>query len=72
MNKTKLFSFRLKDDLKERLEKQTKFGITLTHLINRAIELQLDRDARTEEGIKANEAIYGSIKPPEDLADFVK
>lgn len=72
MNNTKLFSFRLKDELKVRLEKKIKFGVTLTHLINRAIELQLDRDDKTDEGIKANEALYGPSNPPEDLGEFVK
>ena len=72
MKKTKIFSFYLKNELKERLEKRTKFGITLAHLINRAIELQLGRDEELDEKRKANEAIYGPVNPPEDLVDCIK
>ena len=72
MKKTKQFGFYLRNDLRERLEKRTKFGITLAHLINRAIEFQLDRDEATEKNIKANEALYGPVNPPEDLGEMVK
>jgi predicted DNA-binding protein len=72
MKKTKQFSFYLKNDLRERLEKKTKFGVTLAHLINRAIELQLNRDDELEKNIKTNEALYGPSNPPEDLGETVK
>lgn len=72
MSNTKLFSFRLKKELKEKLEKKIKFGVTMTHLINRAIELQLKRDEETETNINENEKIYGPSNPPEDLGECVK
>lgn len=72
MNNTKLFSFRLKKELKDRLEKKIKFGVTMTHLINRAIEFQLNRDDETEINIKANEALYGPSNLPKDLVNSIK
>jgi predicted DNA-binding protein len=72
MKKTKQFSFYLKNDLRERLEKKVKYGVTMAHLINRAIEFQLNRDDEREKNIKVNEDLYGPINPPEDFADSIK
>ena len=72
MKKTKQFGFYLRNDLRERLEKRTRYGITLAHLINRAIEFQLKRDEESEKNQKINEALYGPVNPPEDLADCVR
>jgi predicted DNA-binding protein len=71
--KSTMFSFNLRDDLKERLDTRgKKFGTTFSYQINRAIELQLMRDEETEKGIKANEELYGPINPPEDIDDLIR
>jgi predicted transcriptional regulator len=64
----KIFSFYLRDDLKEKMLKICEGnGSTLTHQINRAIDFQLERDKKIEEGVRENERLYGPSNPPEDV-----
>jgi len=71
--KKKQFGFLLREDLRARLEaRSVKFGTTLAHQINRAIEFQLGRDEETEKGIKFNDTMYGPSNPPEDLGETIK
>lgn len=73
MKKTKQFGFRLREDLRARLEARCeKFGTTFAHQINRAIEFQLGRDEETEKNLKFNDTMYGPSKPPEDFDKIVK
>lgn len=71
--KKKQFGFLLREDLRARLEARClKFGTTISHQINRAIEFQLGRDEEVEKGIKLNNTIYGPSNPPEDLGETIK